>query len=69
MPKYYAECGEVRIVSDKDSPREAAIDLVATSNPDHLSAIVTVSETGFDSEENNIWFDTAALVEEVAQTL
>lgn len=68
MPKYYTESGEQRALSTKDSAREAALDLVRKTGPqrhDRLAPVVTVSETGFDSPSQNLFFDTGELVDEV----
>lgn len=67
MPKFYAESGECRKVSSFETALEAALDLVASNDPDELNAMISVSETGFESDESAIWFDTQALFEEVYQ--
>ncbi len=69
MPKYYVSSGDLQQTIDRDNPKTAAIDVFMNmkNNPD-LGKITLVSESGYDSEnENDMYFCTLYLLDETNQ--
>lgn len=58
MPKYYVDAGELRKIIDEADPTKAAIEAFKTLENDPVSSlrsITIVSESGFDSNNENDW--------------
>jgi len=71
MPKFYVTSGELQVVLDRPSPKEAALDAfktIAEKDDICLGLIVQVSEMGMDmhedDEEDDRFFSTDLLLEE-----
>ncbi|MFY4731151.1 hypothetical protein [Nitrospira sp. BLG_2] len=71
MPKYYVDAGDFRKVIDGADPKNAAVEAFRTleNNPvPTLSSITVVSETGYDTNNDNDWcFSTMDLLEQSDQ--
>lgn len=51
MPKYYVECGELRVVIDRDTPSFAALDaLHKYGHKYELDDCVVITEGGFENQ-------------------
>jgi hypothetical protein len=66
MPKYYVDAGFQKVIT-ADSPELAAIHAFQKLNKKTLNSITIVSETGFDTNNEDWFFNTIDILEKSGQ--
>lgn len=66
MPKYYVDAGFQKII-EADSPEDAAIKAFQELKHPTLNSVTVVSETGFDSINEDWFFNTIDILEKSGQ--
>jgi hypothetical protein len=54
VPKYYVESGRVRGIAAADTAEQAAAKIVLKAEPEMLSLVTVITESGFEYTEQSI---------------